>query len=102
MKLRLAFAAALFSTAALAQSPPAAPPALPATFPVSISDQDTANIRQVCDIARASGTVNLETAGGVTQYCVALINRFASAAADHKKAAEAKPAEVKPPEEPKK
>jgi hypothetical protein len=101
MKLRLAFVATLFSTAALAQSLPAAPPA-PATFPVPVSGQDTANLRQVCDIARASGAVNLETASGVTQYCVALINRIVAAEADHKKAAEAKPAEVKPPEEPKK
>jgi hypothetical protein len=99
MKLRLAFAATLISTAAFAQSPPiAAPP----TFPVAVSSQDTANIRQICDLARASGSVNLETAGGVAQYCLALIGRIAAAEADHKKAAEAKPAEAKPPEEPKK
>jgi len=102
MKLRLAFAATLISTAALAQSPPAAAPA-PATFPVAVTSQDTANIRQICDFARTSGTVNLETAGALAQYCLALISRIANAEADHKKAAEAAtPAETKPPEEPKK
>jgi hypothetical protein len=72
------------------------------TFPVPLSEQDTASIRQVCDIARASQLVNLETAGGVAQYCLQLIGNIASAEAEHKKAADAKPAETKPPEGPKK
>jgi hypothetical protein len=89
-----ALAAAYGVAAGLAQSPPAAP----ATFPVAVTGQDTANIRQICDFARTSSAVNLETAGALAQYCLTLISRIANAEADHKKAAEA----AKPPEEPKK
>lgn len=77
---------ALLPTAALAQAP--------ATFPLTVSDQDVTNIRQICDFARSSSTVNLETASAVAQYCVGLLNRIAAADAEAKKAKEAKPGET--------
>ena len=86
MRYALVILAVLFPAAALAQAQ--------STFPVVVSDQDVTNLRQVCDFARSSNTVNLETASAVAQYCVGLINRIAAADAEAKKAKEGKPAET--------
>jgi hypothetical protein len=80
---------AFLSTVALAQSQP-----LP-TFPVPLTEQDTTNVRQICDMARSSQGVNLETASGVAQYCLRLIGTIAAAEAESKKTADAKAAEAK-------
>jgi hypothetical protein len=93
MKSTIAASLAFLSTVALAQSQ-----AVP-TFPVPLSEQDTTNIRQVCDIARASGLVNLETALSVARYCVDLIGRVSGAEVEAKKLADA---EAKKAAEPKK
>ena len=81
MKYALIILTVLLPAAALAQTP--------ATFPVIVSDQDVTNLRQICDFARSSSTVNLETASAVAQYCVGLLNRIAAADAEAKKAKEA-------------
>lgn len=48
----------------------------------ALTDQDANAIRQICDVARASPAINLETSAGVAQYCLGLLGRIA----DHKKA----------------
>jgi hypothetical protein len=85
MKYALAVLAVLVPAAAMAQAP--------ANFPLTVSDQDTSNLRQICDFARSSSAINLETASAVTTYCVGLINRIAAAEANATKPKEAKPSE---------
>jgi hypothetical protein len=73
----------LLSSTAFAQ-----PQQAPQTFPVQLSEQDGALIRQICDAARTSSALTLEAVANVSQYCLGLLGRITSAHANQKPEAE--------------
>jgi hypothetical protein len=89
--LRNITAAAIFSLVLMIQFPAQSAPAPDAaptdpSFPVTLQASDGQSIRQVCEIARQSAGINLETAQAVTTYCTGLLTKIgtaATAAANH-------------------
>lgn len=57
---------------------------------IEFTDNDVQAFRQVCDFARGSPAVNLETAGAITQFCLTFIGRLGAAAVQRPKEAEPK------------
>jgi hypothetical protein len=76
MRLFLAAALALSSGVALAQQPP--------SFPVQMSQNDAALLRQMCDLARTvqPPLMSTENAYSLSQYCLQLFNRINTAQTD--------------------
>lgn len=77
---RTAFAlAAILFVVATASAQPETPQ--PAAKQIEIAVSDEMNVRIVCDAARGSGQISLETASQVIGYCLGLLGRLRNAAA---------------------
>lgn len=73
--LKLFVGAVTGLSVALAQDKPA--PVKPKMMVVQADDE--AALRVICDAARASQAINLETSGQMTSYCLGLISRVKQA-----------------------
>ncbi len=66
----------LIGITALALASPAVAQDAPKEFPLKVTSQDEAAIRAICDYARQSQGINLETAQQVSGYCIGFLGRI--------------------------
>lgn len=69
----------LLTTPTFAQAPTVPPPPVAGKVTIDLLPNDEQALRTVCDLARGSSAINLETANQILSYCLSFLGRLKAA-----------------------